>query len=266
MTGSIIPKGFDTIIPIEQIVFYPNKRKPEQIIIDKKNILGHSDLFGPVFINYEKKFYGKGKNYDGCLGLGPSSVDSDVSLQEVNVINSISNTSSTLTGVLKTSISAGDNKIYVHNQQDWASSSDGKVIVIGAGKQNEEIIEVQSANFDHITLEKNVVYNHPLGEIIQDISNISCEVCVSTPTPPIETPTLTLTPLSDLPYAIINDGSVSLRLEFNFDDVFDSLHILRYWGGPGRNEFDTMSPPILYFYSDHATFSDMIEVANNNLY
>ena len=25
MTGSIIPKGFDTIIPIEQIVFFPNK-------------------------------------------------------------------------------------------------------------------------------------------------------------------------------------------------------------------------------------------------
>ena len=25
MTGGIIPKGFDTIIPIEQIIFYPNK-------------------------------------------------------------------------------------------------------------------------------------------------------------------------------------------------------------------------------------------------
>ncbi len=32
----MIPKGFDTIIPIEQIVFYPNKRKPEHIVIDKK--------------------------------------------------------------------------------------------------------------------------------------------------------------------------------------------------------------------------------------
>ena len=36
MTGGMIPKGFDTIIPIEQIVFYPNKRKPEHIVIDKK--------------------------------------------------------------------------------------------------------------------------------------------------------------------------------------------------------------------------------------
>ncbi len=36
MTGSIIPKGFDTIIPIEQIIFYPNKKKPKYILIDKK--------------------------------------------------------------------------------------------------------------------------------------------------------------------------------------------------------------------------------------
>ena len=37
MTGGIIPKGFDTIIPIEQIVFYPNKKKrSEYIVINKK--------------------------------------------------------------------------------------------------------------------------------------------------------------------------------------------------------------------------------------
>ncbi len=36
MTGSIIPKGFDAIIPIEQIVFYPNKKKQKYILIDKK--------------------------------------------------------------------------------------------------------------------------------------------------------------------------------------------------------------------------------------
>ena len=35
-TGSIIPKGFDTIIPIEQINFYPNKRNPKYILIDNK--------------------------------------------------------------------------------------------------------------------------------------------------------------------------------------------------------------------------------------
>jgi len=36
MTGGIVPKEFDTIIPIEQIIFYPNKSKPQGILIDKK--------------------------------------------------------------------------------------------------------------------------------------------------------------------------------------------------------------------------------------
>ncbi len=36
MTGGVIPKAFDTIIPIEQIIFYPNKKKPKFILIDKK--------------------------------------------------------------------------------------------------------------------------------------------------------------------------------------------------------------------------------------
>ena len=33
MTGGIIPKGFDTIIPIEQIIFASNKK---YILIDQK--------------------------------------------------------------------------------------------------------------------------------------------------------------------------------------------------------------------------------------
>ncbi len=36
MTGGLLPKGFDTIIPIEQIIFYPNKKKPKFILINKK--------------------------------------------------------------------------------------------------------------------------------------------------------------------------------------------------------------------------------------
>jgi molybdopterin molybdotransferase len=36
MTGGIMPKGFDTIIPIEQIIFYPNKKNKKYILIDKK--------------------------------------------------------------------------------------------------------------------------------------------------------------------------------------------------------------------------------------
>ena len=36
MTGAIIPKGFDTIIPIEKINFYPNKKNPKFILINKR--------------------------------------------------------------------------------------------------------------------------------------------------------------------------------------------------------------------------------------
>lgn len=35
MTGGILPKGFDTIIPIEQIVFYPNKENKKYILVNK---------------------------------------------------------------------------------------------------------------------------------------------------------------------------------------------------------------------------------------
>ncbi len=36
MTGGILPKGFDTIIPIEQINFFPNKTEKKYILIDQK--------------------------------------------------------------------------------------------------------------------------------------------------------------------------------------------------------------------------------------
>ena len=36
MTGGIIPKGFDTIIPIEQIIFAPNKNNKKYILINQK--------------------------------------------------------------------------------------------------------------------------------------------------------------------------------------------------------------------------------------
>ena len=36
MTGGVIPKGFDSIIPIEQIVFHPNKKKALNILINNK--------------------------------------------------------------------------------------------------------------------------------------------------------------------------------------------------------------------------------------
>ena len=36
MTGALIPKQFDTIIPLEKINYYPNKKKAKYIIVDKK--------------------------------------------------------------------------------------------------------------------------------------------------------------------------------------------------------------------------------------
>ena len=36
MTGGIIPKGFNTIIPIEKIIFHPNKKNPKSILVDRK--------------------------------------------------------------------------------------------------------------------------------------------------------------------------------------------------------------------------------------
>ena len=35
MTGGVISKPFNTVIPIEKIIFYPNKKKPQSIIINQ---------------------------------------------------------------------------------------------------------------------------------------------------------------------------------------------------------------------------------------
>ena len=50
MTGGIIPKGFDTVIPIEQVIFYPNSKKPRYILIDRKiSKYQHIRLMGSDF-------------------------------------------------------------------------------------------------------------------------------------------------------------------------------------------------------------------------
>ena len=36
MTGGLLPKGFDSIIPIEQIIFHPSKKNPKFICVNKK--------------------------------------------------------------------------------------------------------------------------------------------------------------------------------------------------------------------------------------
>ncbi len=50
MTGGIVFKPFDTIIPIEKINFYPNKKNPKSIIIDHKiNRFNHVRFKGADF-------------------------------------------------------------------------------------------------------------------------------------------------------------------------------------------------------------------------
>ena len=36
MTGALIIKPFNTVIPIEKVTFYPSKKKPQYIILDRK--------------------------------------------------------------------------------------------------------------------------------------------------------------------------------------------------------------------------------------
>ena len=36
MTGGLLPKGFNAIIPLEEIVFYPNRKEPRFILVNKK--------------------------------------------------------------------------------------------------------------------------------------------------------------------------------------------------------------------------------------
>ena len=45
MTGGILPKNLNTIIPIEKIIFYPNKKKATHIVINKKSKKNHHVRF-----------------------------------------------------------------------------------------------------------------------------------------------------------------------------------------------------------------------------
>jgi len=53
MTGAIIQKPFDTIIPVEQIHFFPNKSKAKYIILKKK--LKKNEYIRPAGSDFEKK-------------------------------------------------------------------------------------------------------------------------------------------------------------------------------------------------------------------
>ena len=46
MTGALIPKQFDTILPVEKIKYFPSRKKPTHIILDKDL----RELFFPVML------------------------------------------------------------------------------------------------------------------------------------------------------------------------------------------------------------------------
>ena len=52
MTGAIIKKPFDTIIPVEQVKFFPNKFKPKYIILQKK--LKKNQFIRPAGSDFKK--------------------------------------------------------------------------------------------------------------------------------------------------------------------------------------------------------------------
>ena len=43
MTGALLPKSFDSIVPVEKTVFYPDKNRPKYIILDKP-VLKHAHI------------------------------------------------------------------------------------------------------------------------------------------------------------------------------------------------------------------------------
>ena len=53
MTGALIPKFFDTIIPIEKIIFYPNKKNKRYITINTK--IKKNQHIRPAGSDYKKK-------------------------------------------------------------------------------------------------------------------------------------------------------------------------------------------------------------------
>ena len=77
MTGALIPKPFDTVIPIEVIDFYPNKKNPKFILIDekiKKN--NHIRFLGSDYKKGEKVISaGKVINSSHILALKSLGVD-----------------------------------------------------------------------------------------------------------------------------------------------------------------------------------------------
>ncbi len=88
MTGAIIKKPFDTIIPIEDIKFFPNKQNAKYIIINKK--IKKSEFIRPKGSDYKKgnKIIKKGEllNPAHILSLKTLGIDRVLVKKKVNIV------------------------------------------------------------------------------------------------------------------------------------------------------------------------------------
>ena len=88
MTGAIIKKPFDTIIPIEDIEFFPSKKKAKYIIIKKK--IKKSEFIRPKGSDYKKgnKIIRKGEliNPAHILSLKTLGIDKVLVKKKVNIV------------------------------------------------------------------------------------------------------------------------------------------------------------------------------------
>ncbi len=88
MTGAIIKKPFDTIIPIEDIEFFPSKKKAKYIIINKK--IKKSEFIRPKGSDYKKgnKIIRKGEliNPAHILSLKTLGIDKVLVKKRVNIV------------------------------------------------------------------------------------------------------------------------------------------------------------------------------------
>ena len=88
MTGAIIKKPFDTIIPIEDIEFFPSKKKAKYIIINKK--IKKSEFIRPKGSDYKKgnKIVRKGEliNPAHILSLKTLGIDKVLVKKKVNIV------------------------------------------------------------------------------------------------------------------------------------------------------------------------------------
>ena len=77
MTGAVIKKPFDTIIPIEQVKFFPNKLRPKYIVLN--NRIKKNEFIRPAGSDYKKgdKIISKGQfiNSSHILALKTLGVD-----------------------------------------------------------------------------------------------------------------------------------------------------------------------------------------------